>query len=183
MRYTSAIIASVVLAIVVMGCSKQPNKPEVSKTEAPEPAVSGRISQVLGAVVAEAEARGIAETKPTLAAGDTVTLKGKVMGTMHPFVDGRAAVVIGDDTTINSCDLMPDDHCRTPWDACCVASEILQAGTAMIQIVDAEGQVVKRGLKGIEGMRELSRMRVSGTVVSGGPEAPLVVNAEAIELL
>ena len=180
MRKIATVMASVAVALGVMGCADNPGP---SKTESPASAIPGRIAQVLGASVAASEARAIAEAKPTLAAGDKVTLKGKVMGTMHPFVEGRAAVLIGDESTLQSCDLMPDNHCHSPWDACCEAPQALQAGTATIQVVDADGEVVKHGLKGVKGMRELSRMRVSGTVVSGGPEAPLVVNAEAIELL
>ena len=105
------------------------------------------------------------------------------MGAREPFVEGRAVVVIGDEAILESCDLMESDACTSPWDVCCEKSEDILSGTVLIQVVDADGQLLKHGLKGVEGLTELSRVRVNGTVAPFESGETVTINAEAIELL
>mgnify|MGYP006138360095 CR=1 FL=1 len=56
------------------------------------------------------------------------------------------------DAAVTTCDKMPGDSCKTPWDACCEPRESLQANTATIQIVDASGKPLKTGLRGVNGI-------------------------------
>ena len=167
------------LALVLLaGCSKQ-----TSTSSPAEPSTAGSaLDKVVGQEVAQTEDMSIVSVKPNAKEGDTITVEGKVMGTLHPFVDHRAVVMIGDESTITSCDLMDDDHCQTPWDACCDAPELRTAGMITVQVVDANGKVVAQGLKGVAGLKELSRVRVRGTVATIGGGA-LVLNASAIQLL
>lgn len=173
---TAAVVA------VVAGCGKSGTETMTENSGAAD-AVPARIQAVLGTPVSGVENMSIAQRKPELKAGDTVTLEGKVMGSKHPFVDGRAVVVIGDETTLESCDLMESDACKTPWDVCCDSSEDILAGTVLIQVLDAEGQLLKHGLKGVKGLTELSRVRVKGTVAPFESGETVSINAEAIELL
>ena len=115
--------------------------------------------------------------------GDKVTLTGLVMGVPSPFVEGRAVFVLGDDATLTPCDRMgEDDHCATPWDVCCDASELKANGIATIQLLDDNGKPAKVGLKGVRGLSELSRVTVSGTVAKNSTPEAFVVDATAIHI-
>lgn len=165
------------LLALLSACGKS-TPPPAAKPETPS-----TLDQVLGVSVPATENMSIAKLKPTLKEGDQVTLEAKVMGTMHPFVENRAVVIVGDEEVLTSCDLKEDDHCSTPWDVCCDSPESIQKATATLQILDQDGVVVKESLKGQKGLKELSRIRVRGEVASDPSTGALVVNASAIELL
>jgi len=165
------------LPLLFLGCGK-PGPSE------PPPTLGSELATVFAAEFVEGPPIPIPEARTAIAPGESVTLEGKIMGVMHPFVDGRAAFVLGDPATITSCDLMgDDDHCTTPWDACCDPSDIKQAGTATIQVVDAEGQVVRQGLEGVHGLENLARVRVTGTLAPGSSESTMIVNATGIRVV
>ena len=105
------------------------------------------------------------------------------MGTETPFVDNRALFVVGDEGTLTSCDLRTGDQCRTPWDVCCEPADAIRAGTATIQIVDADGNVLKQSIRGVGGLKELSRVRVEGVVAPQSTEDALIINATGIQIL
>ncbi len=114
--------------------------------------------------------------------GDIITLTGKILGREKPFVDDRAAFILGDVTALKPCNEIPGDACTTPWDVCCESAEDKLANTATIQLVDKDGRVIKHGLKGVQGLKELSEVTLVGTVApSSSPEA-LIVNATAIHI-
>jgi hypothetical protein len=102
------------------------------------------------------------------------------MGVPVPFVESRAAFVLGDENTLTPCDLKAMDKCKTPWDACCDPAPVRQAGTATIQILDANGKPVRSGLKGFNGLKELSRVTVSGVVADNSSPESFIVNATAV---
>lgn len=140
--------------------------------------------EIFRAVPAEGATNSLPELHRRAAPGDTVRFAAKVMGAKTPFVGGRALMVVGDEAVLVSCDLMPgDDQCETPWDACCAPREDFQSGTATVQVVDTEGQVLPFDLRGINGLKELSRVRVEGSVAPISSPGALVVNATAIEVL
>ena len=173
------------LAILLAAGCGQPSESSESSAPAKAPEMTAAIPEaflsVLSQEVRATEAMSIVAIKQTAKEGDTITVEGKIMGTLHPFIDQRAVVMIGDESTITSCDLMASDRCKTPWDACCDSQDVLTAGMAMVQIVDADGTVIPQGLKGVKGMKELSHLRVTGTVVTAGNGA-LVINATGIQI-
>lgn len=125
----------------------------------------------------------ITEARTQFKPGDEVTLTGLVMGVPNPFVEGRAVFVLGDEATITPCDAMgDDDHCQIPWDACCDPKEVRSAGTAAIQVLDESGKPARVGLKGVNGLAELSRVTVSGTVAPNSSADAFIVNATAIHI-
>ena len=124
----------------------------------------------------------IPEARTRLKPGDAVVLSGLVMGVSMPFVPGRGVFVLGDEATIVPCDVKGDDHCSRPWDACCDPPEVRAAGTATIQVLDEDGRVIQRGLKGINGLTELSRVTVAGKVADIATPEAFIVTATAIHV-
>jgi len=129
------------------------------------------------------EVENIAEAKATAKKGDTLTLQGKIMGSPHPFVGGRAAFTMGDPEVLISCDLMEGDTCETPWDNCCDDPKLIQAQTVLVQIVDDQGIVLRAPIKGVQGIAELSELRVTGIVESDPSNGVLILNATAMDIL
>ena len=129
---------------------------------------------------APADAQSIALARASVEVGEIITLKGKIMGRKDPFVDGRAMVVLGDPDKLTSCDLRPEDQCQAPWDVCCDDPDDIKNFTATIQVMDADGKLIKQGLKGIDGMSELSHLVVTGTIAEGSNAGNLLINATGI---
>jgi hypothetical protein len=167
------------LALFAAGCSKAP-APEAAAIEATPAALAA----VFHPVAVAGTVKPIPELRTQVSSGDTVIIEAKVMGTETPFVDKRALFVVGDEGTLTSCDLRGGkDHCETPWDNCCDDPDALRAGTATIQIVDDGGQVLKHGIRGVHGLKELSRVRIEGVVAPQSTADALIINATGIELL
>ena len=158
---------------LLAGCSKQEDKPQPPSVEIPPVFV---ITEIQGAPTA------IPEARTSFAAGDEVILTGLIMGVNHPFVEGRAAFVLGDEATLTPCDLKTSDKCKMPWDACCDPAAVRMAGTATIQVLDENGKLIRTGLKGINGLTELSRVTVAGTVAPNSTTEAFIVNARAIHI-
>ncbi len=182
MNRIGAIAAAAGLIAFIAGCGGKEGS-----SAAPE-AAAGQAPSVLASVFAVVPKPEviipIPELRTTVAAGDSVVVEAKVMGVMEPFVENRAIFVVGDEATITTCDLMSeDDHCETPWDACCEDPDKLKAGTATIQVVDQEGKVIRSGIRGINGLTELSRVRVAGEVDKASNGNVLIINARAIDVL
>ena len=117
-----------------------------------------------------------------LKAGDQVTVKGKIIGAHSVFVDGRASFVMGDPEKLTSCDLREGDSCKFPWDVCCEDSKDITANTLSVQLVDENGMVLKTGLKGKNGLKELALLIVQGTVSPQSSAESMVINATAIQV-
>lgn len=132
---------------------------------------------------APADPQPISTIRTTAKPGEQVTISGLVMGREKPFVDGRAAFVLGDPSKITPCNKMPgEDHCKTPWDACCDAPEAKREGTATIQILGADQRVLKQSLKGEHGLKELSTVTLTGTVDKSSTAEALVINATSLHV-
>lgn len=148
------------------------------------PETPAELLAVFQSVPQEDVSNSIPQLRETVQPGDDVTFNAKVMGSKTPFVTGRALMVVGDENTMTSCDLMSgDDHCETPWDVCCEDPKMIQKATASVQVVDAEGRVLSLGLQGVKGLKELSRVRIKGTVAPMSTAQSFIVNAQAIEVL
>ncbi|SHJ39875.1 hypothetical protein SAMN02745181_1962 [Rubritalea squalenifaciens DSM 18772] len=122
----------------------------------------------------------IAEAKQKPTPGKEVTIKAKVIGRSAPIVDGLAVILVGDPEKLTSCDLMPDDHCTTPWDVCCDDPDEIKNHTATIQVLDKDGKLVKNSLRGIGGLKELSYLTISGVIDEKSSKDNLVINASGI---
>lgn len=173
----TTITLTTLAAIALASCQ---SKDDDSATTEPKEA-SPELMAVIDAKV-DAEPSDIHVIRKTAKPGDTITVTGWVMGNMNPFVEGRAAFILGDPKVVTACNVRPDDHCSTPWDVCCDDPADIKRATASIQIVDADGRVLKEGIEGVEGIEKLSKLLVTGTVAEGSSEDSLVINASAIDL-
>jgi hypothetical protein len=145
------------------------------------PAPSAELSKVLATAPA-GEAKAIHVARTTAKPGDEVTLSGRIMGSKKPFVEGRAAFIVGDPEVLTPCNEMPGDNCETPWDACCDSAEEKKTGIATIQITGTDGKVLAEGVEGVGGLKNLATVVVSGKVAPGSSADALIVNATALQV-
>lgn len=166
-------------ATALVSCSE---KPAATATEVEVEATPPELQAVFVDRIAD-EASPIHLARTTIQPGDVVVLKGQVMGASEPFVDGRAAFILGDRAKLTPCNERPDDPCETPWDACCDSKEAFRDGTATIQVVGEDGRTLKSSLEGVEGLKKLSKILVKGEVAEQSGPGNLVVNATAIQIV
>jgi hypothetical protein len=176
MKHTAIAILPV-LALSLSACKEQPAASTANPPSAAELAAFDKFF----VATAPASPGEIHAVRGTVKPGDTVTVKGLIMGREMPFVEGRAAFVLGDRTLLTPCNEKPGDNCATPWDTCCDQEAIPQA-TATIQLVDADGRVLKQGLKGVHGLTELSAVTVTGTVDQASTPEAFIINASQLHV-
>ena len=170
-------ISIAVLAMFSLHACKPKESASNAETKAPDPVLA---AYFVTATLPDAQAIHIART--TAKPGDTITLKGEVMGRDKVFVDGRAAFTLGDPEKLTTCNKIPSDTCPTPWDACCDSKELKRIGIASIQILGEDGRVIASDLKGVNDLKELSSIIVSGVVDQSSTEENFVINATQIHV-
>jgi hypothetical protein len=169
----------VALAALLALASCDTKKEAVAHSTAPQ-APSAELSKILGTTPTGAP-QAIHKARGSAKPGDTITLSGKIMGNVSPFVAGRAAFILGDPEILTACNDRPGDKCETPWDACCDTADEKKQGTATIQIVDAQGRALKEPLEGVGGLQKLAKVTITGTVAKESSADVLLVNATAIQ--
>ena len=166
------------IAIALVAC-RESNESTTAPTQS-EP--SSELSALVVQQITE-EASPIHLVSTTVQPGDAVVVKGQIMGSSQPFVDGAAAFILGDRELLTPCNELDDDHCPTPWDLCCEDKEVIRKGTATVQVIGDNGRVVKQSLNGHSGLQELSKLIVSGEVSQQSTGGNLVINAREIQLV
>ena len=179
-RHVCAAAGCTMIFMLAAGCGKSP-APEAAAIE--NTGAPAELLSVFRPVIATGPVLPIPELRNKVSPGDKVMIEAKVMGTLEPFVESRALFVVGDEGTLITCDLEEGDTCKTPWDACCEPPEELRVGTATIQVVDANGAVLKHSIREINGLKELSRVRIEGVVAPQSSAEALIINATGIQLL
>jgi hypothetical protein len=106
--------------------------------------------------------------------GKPVVLRGKIGGLPNPFAD-KFAIFVLSDMTLPPC----TDGCPTAWDYCCTPRETVLDNVATIQVVDGAGKPLKASMLGANGLKPLSEVTVSGTVIKKGDKL-FIVNARNI---
>lgn len=147
-------------------------------------ALPGEPSPLDGYYVNEApsDAKQISEVFADPSPGKEIVLSGEIMGRMHPFVEGRSMVMLGDPTKVTPCNRIPGDECPTPWDNCCDDPDVLKKSIVSIQFVDEAGKVLRTGLRGYKGIKELSFLTVKGIIAEGSNADNLLVTAQAFHI-
>lgn len=155
------------------------DKKQSSVTAATASAPSAELASVL-ATAPTGEPKPIHLIRTTAKPGDQITVAGKIMGNEKPFVDGRSAFILGDPEVLTACNEDPADKCTTPWDNCCDSPEDKKRGIATIQILGADGRVLKESIEGVGGLANLAAITVTGKVAEGSSADLLIINAQAI---
>jgi hypothetical protein len=91
--------------------------------------------------------------------GDEVLVVGKVGGEKRPFVKDRAAFTLVD-LSLKSCDEIPGDNCKTPWDYCCAPG--LAEARLLVKFVDDQGRTLPTDARQLVGIKELQTVVVRG---------------------
>lgn len=107
-----------------------------------------------------ADAQSVIAAKESAKDGEDVTLVGRIGGSESPFVSGRAAFTLVD-TTLVPCSEREGDSCTTPWDYCCDTDQLPKA-TAVVKLVDDQGQTIAMDGKKDLGLKELQTIVVRG---------------------
>ncbi|MSR63369.1 MAG: hypothetical protein EXS08_13080 [Planctomycetes bacterium] len=94
--------------------------------------------------------------------GDEIVVTGRVGGAQKVFVDGYAAFTIID-AAIPACGEGKMDECKTPWDYCCNAPEVLAKNGLSVELM-ADGQPLRANARGFHGLDHLSTVVVTGKV-------------------
>jgi hypothetical protein len=128
---------------------------------------------------APANGQDLETVKRGAAVGDDVVIRGRIGGRVEPFVEGRAIFMLAD-MRMPTCTQRHGDGCPTPWDYCCEPKDTLLANTATIQVADASGRPLRRGLKGVEGLVPTAEIVVNGKVSQRDNGHVMVVDASGI---
>lgn len=151
LRHFAAVAAAV--ALLAAGCGPQAD----DAAQKGAPSIDG------SALLLRAEPEGaldVIQVRESAADGDQVVVVGRIGGSAHPWVDGRAAFSIVD-RSLKACSDVEGDNCPQPWDYCCETDK-LPGATALIQIVDEAGNLIESGAKELLNLKELQTVVVSG---------------------
>jgi len=167
----SAIVATSLAAVALAGCGRATPPP-------PEARAAATVPATLFASAAPAGAVPLLAAKEGARAGDRIVFEARVGGRRTPFVESRAVFFVAD-PSLASCDRLPGDTCKYPWDYCCEPPHNLRKHIATVQVVDGAGQPLETSLENHHGLAPLKTIYVSGTVQSGEP-GNFVVEADTI---
>lgn len=157
-------IGAVLLAGVLAGCSAQSTSEPTTSATADKPA--NRQPSAEGARFRlPAEPTGAQEViavRANATDGDPVVVVGRIGGDVNPWVNGRAAFSLVDNS-IRACSDIPGDACPTPWDYCCETDK-LKTGKILVKFVDDGGQLIASDARELLGVRELDTVVIEGKV-------------------
>ncbi len=171
---TTALLPLLAASFFVACGDSEKNSDAGTSVAPPDPAIQAVLSPV-----APDGATSVVEARKTAKPGEKVTVEGIVAGTMSPFAEGFASVVLGD-LAMETCDKIPDDKCPTPWDACCADPDTLKGMRLTLQVSDAQGRPVGQSLKGISGLAEMDRVIAEGTVDANSTAENLVIHVSRL---
>ena len=141
--------------IVALGCSQ-----EAPVTTAVPPTIS-TIDSSLYLLTAEPDgAQTVIATREAENDGEDILIEGRIGGSGNPWTDGRVAFTIVD-PSLKACSDIPGDKCPRPWDYCCETHK-LPGATALVKLVDADGELLKGDAKEVLNVKELSTEVIKG---------------------
>lgn len=155
------------------------------KEEAVTPAASDASEAGAALFLDEAPigALNVAKARLELSPGDEALIQGQIGGVDTPFLSGYAGFVLADAQVVFCDELGDDDHCATPWDACCEDVDQLKARRVSVQFVDAKGVPVESDLKASGQLKELDHVVVVGKVAEVSSKENMIIYAEKMALV
>ena len=179
---TLSVAALLVVAAVIAGCNNdEESAAPAAATAAATAASSAALPANLVVTEAPANAQDLAAVRNDAKDGDAVVIRGKIGGREEPIAKNRAIMTVLD-PSITTCDTMPGDACKTPWDACCEPSEKIAANSATVQVVDAQGKPLAARLESVAGLKPLSTVTVSGIARRPAGSDVLIIEANKIHV-
>lgn len=184
MKSRFALLLGLVVAVGMAGCGEESPESAGASGASGAPAASAAPAEPLPAkLIATTQPAGnvqdVAAARKSVKDGDPILLRGKVAGSVDPLADNRAILTLLD-TGVQTCDTMPGDTCKTPWDACCEPSDVLAASSATVQVNGPDGKPLKATLEGAGGIQPLKQLVVSGVAKKPAGSDTLVVEASEI---
>ncbi len=125
------------------------------------------------------DAKSAGWVKKNAKKGEKVVMEAKIGGRAEPFVKNRASFMVAD-RSLKSCNEIEGDTCEKPWDYCCEPSESKKANMLIVQVVDAEGKLIKCDAKGVHGLEPLAIVVIEGTVSNIDDKGNCTVDAKQI---
>ena len=174
MKWLVAVILFLGAGAFVVGCSD-----ETTSTETATVAAEALPATLIASTQPSGDVQDVAAAKKAVSDGDKVLVRGKVGGGTDPLADNRAMLTLLD-TSVKTCDELPGDACKTPWDACCEPAETIAAGSATVQVNGADGKPLKATLEGAGGIKPLTKLIVAGTARKPAGGDALVIEASEI---
>lgn len=154
MKKLVSLVACLGLTLAI-GCAQEPASEEGAATSADSVAGSQYLlkEEPNGAKDVIAAREGAKD-------GEEVLVVGRIGGSGNPWIEGRAAFSIVDGS-LKACNDIPGDECETPWDYCCETDK-LPASTALVKVVDENGDLVKTDARDLLDVEPLSTVVVQG---------------------
>src|SRR5688500_4925441 len=174
-------LISAAAILVVVGCRREEEIDATPATTSPSAAGVAPLPAGLLVTEAPANAQDVTAVRKDAKDGDAVVIRGKIGGREEPIAKNRAIMTILD-PSVTTCDTMPGDACKTPWDACCEPSEKIAANSATVQVVDAQGKPLAANLESITGLKPLSKVTVAGVARRPAGSDVLIVEANKIHV-
>ncbi|NLT71072.1 MAG: hypothetical protein GXX91_10315 [Verrucomicrobiaceae bacterium] len=171
---TTSLLSLLAAVSFLAACGDSGNSSSEGTPVPPDPVIEAVLSPA-----APDGAISVVEARKTAKPGEEVTVEGIVAGTMSPFAESFASVVLGD-LAMETCDKIPGDECPTPWDACCADPDALKGMRLTLQVPDSEGRPVAQSLKGISGLEEMDRIVAKGIVDASSTAENLVINVSRL---
>jgi len=156
-KSTQLFVGLSLFGITLIGCAQNQEAPTATAPAASAPSVDG--SKYL--LQAEPEgASDVIAVREAAEDGADVLIVGRIGGGENPWVEGQAAFSIVDGS-LKACSDIPGDGCPIPWDYCCETHK-LPTSTALVKVVDANGDLVKADARELLKVKELSTVVVKG---------------------
>jgi len=150
------IVWALTLISGIVGC-QQSSTPVADDASATHPAVDGCVYLLTDE---PEDAKDVIAVREAAADGEEVLVVGRIGGSENPWIDGRAAFSIVDNS-LKACSDIPGDTCAKPWDYCCETPS-LPSSTALIKVVDQNGELVGADARELLNVKELSTVVVRG---------------------
>lgn len=141
------------------GCGNSETTQQSNTTENSAPTEAESTSEHL--LTSEpAGAKEVIQARKSAKDDEEVILVGRIGGSENPWIQGRAAFSIVDNS-LKACSDIPGDGCDKPWDYCCETDK-LPTAMALIKFVDEEGNLIKSDARKLLNLKELQTVVVKG---------------------
>lgn len=156
MKTTLSLALVTMLSLFAAGCT---GASDPSNTASTDTAPSAEMAKYLLASEPDG-AQEVIAVRESAKDDEEVTVVGRIGGSANPWVDGHAAFSIVD-PSLKACSDIPGDACEKPWDYCCETDKLPDA-TALVKVVDENGDVLKADARESLKLDELQTVVVRG---------------------